>query len=80
MGDATRVTEVYVLFAEEPGGEGLVATTVGDVVAPLLSIDQAGLPALQAMAQQAADESGRTVKLARLTAREDIATFTKQPH
>jgi hypothetical protein len=68
-----RMESVWaVLSADAAGREGVCAATVGGVWMALVTADEALLSLLIPLARKAAAEGGKTLRLAKFTAREDI--------
>lgn len=75
-----RVSKVRVFLTDLPDdkGEGIVAMPTPQGLIPLVALDNKQFEAFKEMAQAMANDSGRTIKVAEFTAREDVITFEKQ--
>ena len=76
-----KINELWAYLSEErPGEEGVVACPMmihGQLVMmPLVCADADRATALQPMAQEAAETSGRPIRLVRFTAREEVRVMT----
>lgn len=57
-------------------GEGVIGAMMGIVFIPFVAADKQRLEALRPEAQRIANETGKPVKLIRLSVREDLETIT----
>lgn len=72
-----RIDQLWAFISSDETGEGLCAAPLlgpGSMV-PLIAADEARLKSIAPWAQKIATMSGKTVKLVKLTAREEIAEF-----
>jgi hypothetical protein len=76
MPDPHIVTELYAFIATEDQGEGIPAVQLSGMMMPLVGADAARVESLRQLAQQVADNTGRTLTLARFAVRENMATIT----
>ena len=80
--EAFKVQEVYVFISEaEDGDEGIIAQIIDmvgvemPVYMPFVAADKKRLQQLKPMAQKIAKESGKKVKVIRLSVREEIEVY-----
>lgn len=75
-----RVSKVRVFLTDLPedGGEGVVAMPTPQGLIPLVAMDDKQFEAFKDMAQQMANESGKSIRAVEFTSREDLHTFEKQ--
>jgi len=60
-----KITELYAyICTEDGGGEGVPAVRVGDMVLPLMGADATRMASLRDAAQDAANQTGRPIRLA----------------
>lgn len=80
MPDIIKSISAYVAILED-GSEGICGFLAPDGMwTPLIGADHARLISLKPIAQKIANESGRTLRLVRLSKRTDIATITPETH
>lgn len=74
-----RIDEVYAFVSVDEKGEGIIGQTVqlrGDIVfMPFVCADKARMESLKPLAKEIAKESGRKIKLIRLSVREEIEEY-----
>jgi hypothetical protein len=72
-----RIDQVWAFVAvDEDGNEGVCAAPfTGMGVVPLIAADEARLASILPVAQRIATMSGRTVKLIKLSVREELQVF-----
>jgi len=71
-----RISEVFAFIADNgEEGEGVVGKFMGDIFMPFVAADAARLESLRPLAKEIATKTGKTVKIIRLTAREEIETI-----
>lgn len=73
-----RVNSVWVALAVDPmdGSEGMCGVLIGDHWMPLVAADELRLPFVQQQARFIADRTGQTVRVIRLTTREEVETVS----
>lgn len=69
------IEELYAFFAEEPGGDGIVAVGRGAMMFPLVTGKPELLPRMREDAQLVANQAGVRVRLVRFIAHEEIETI-----
>lgn len=71
-----KITEMYAFISVDEGGEGVVGMTLPvngrDTFMPFVCADKARMESLKHIAKKIAKESGKTIKLIKLTNRKDI--------
>ena len=72
-----RIESVYVFVSVDPedGNEGVIAAPIGGMTMPMIAADVERLALLKPIAAEIAVAFGITVKLIRLTTREELETF-----
>lgn len=74
-----KITELYCFTSVDEGGEGIIGQTImmggQKVFIPFLCADFARMESLKPLAQNIAKESGKKVKLIKLTRREEIEEY-----
>jgi len=74
-----KITEVYVFASCDEGGEGVVGQTVNimgrETFMPFVCADKERMESIKPLAKQIAKETGKKIKLIRLTTREEIETY-----
>ncbi len=79
MNDAPgfRITTLHAfLTVDTYGDEGVITVNVGGNLVPLIGTDEHRLAALRPFAEQEAAQTGRPVRHARFSVREDIETIS----
>jgi hypothetical protein len=71
-----RIDEVYLFVSSDEAGEGVCSAFMNGVWMPLMAADEKRLKIVLPIARQVAKESGKSVKLIKLSARSDIMTIT----
>jgi hypothetical protein len=69
------ITELFAFIAIDEPGEGVAAVQMGQTMFPLIGADTDRVDSLRKLAQHIADESGKTLTLARFTRRENLETI-----
>ncbi len=69
------VEEIYIFIAAEDDGEGVCAFSKGTMMFPMVAADIARVDSMRAMARHIANESGRTITLAKFSERENLETI-----
>lgn len=74
-----KITEVYVFASVDEGGEGVVGQVVDmlgrEVFMPFVCADKKRMESLKPLAQKIAKETGKKIKLIRLSTREELETY-----
>lgn len=72
-----RIESVYAFVSVDPedGNEGIIAAPIGGMTMPMIAADVERLAILKPIAAEIAVAFGVTVKLIRLTTREELETF-----
>lgn len=74
-----KITEMYVFVSVDEGGEGVVGMTMPingrETFMPFVCADKARMESLKPIAKKISQESGKTIKLIKLTNRKDIETL-----
>ena len=72
--DGWRITELWAFLAVDPADdqEGVAGFDTGGAMMPMICSDARNMESLRPIAQQIARVSGRTIRLARFTIREDL--------
>jgi hypothetical protein len=74
-----KITEMYAFVSVDEGGEGVVGMTMPvngrETFMPFVCADKQRMEALKPIAKKIAQESGKTIKLIKLTNRKDIETL-----
>ena len=76
-----KIKEVYVFASVDSGGEGIIGQTVNvggrSTFMPFVCADKARMESLKPIARQIARDSGKKVKLIRLSLREELEEYGK---
>lgn len=71
-----KITEVFVYASSDKDGEGVIAQTIdtpdGMMMMPFICADRDRMESLRPMAERIARESGKKIKLIRLSVREEL--------
>lgn len=67
-----RIDEIWAFVSVDETGEGLCAIPTAGGLMPMIAADKARLESLKAMASQIAKMSGKTVKLIKLSSRQEL--------
>jgi hypothetical protein len=68
-----RIESVWLFISQDEGGEGVCAAPMGQYgMMPLIAADPARLASMVGFARQLASMTGKTIRLIRLTAREEL--------
>ncbi len=69
-----RIEEMYAFVAEDtgPDDEGVVATSIGGIMLPLVGTDMARVEILRPIAKGISTNTGKKIKLLHFTQREDL--------
>ncbi len=67
-----RINSIWAFISSDEEGEGVIGVQLNDMHLPLIAADEVRLKSLRPVAEKVARETNRTVKLIRLTTREDI--------
>lgn len=74
-----KIEEVYVFVSVNQDGEGIVGQTIelmgSPVFMPFVCADKARMQSLKPLAKKIAKESGKKIKLIRLSVREEIEDY-----
>jgi len=70
-----RIDEVYIFISSGETGEGVCAMIRDGLSIPLIAADEARMRSLLPIARQIAHESGKRVKLIKLSQRTELMTF-----
>jgi hypothetical protein len=74
-----KITEIYAFVSIDEGGEGVVGMTMPingrETFMPFVCADKQRMESLKPIAKQIAKESGKQIKLIKLTNRKDIETL-----
>lgn len=74
-----RIDEVYCFISSDETGEGIIGATreiLGQTVfMPFVCADKARMESIKPMAKQIAKESGKKIKLIKLSVREEIEEY-----
>lgn len=74
-----RIDEVFVFVSSDEKGEGIIGQTIKmigqNVFMPFVCSDKARMELLKPLAKKIAKESGKKIKLIRLSAREEIEEY-----
>lgn len=74
-----RIDELFAFVSSDQDGEGLIAQTVmiqgQNVFMPFVCADKARMESLKILAKKMAKESGKKIKLIRLSVREEIEEY-----
>lgn len=75
-----KITEVYVFASVDEGGEGIIGMTMEiepgrETFMPFVCADKARMESIKPMAKDIAKANGKTVKLIRLSVREEIEVY-----
>jgi len=70
-----RIEQLWVAFSIDEGGEGVCAAPAGNMMAPLIAADRRRLDQIVPAAKAIARVSGKPVRLAKFTQREDLEIF-----
>lgn len=77
-----RITELYAFVSVDEGGEGLVAQQVNFngqmMLMPFVASDMARMNDLRTMAKDMALRANKTIKLIRLTHREELEVYGRK--
>lgn len=66
------VDEIYMFMSVDGGGEGIIAAPMGGILMTLVSSEQKIINRMMPIARELAARTGKTIKLVKFTAREDI--------
>lgn len=76
-----KITELYVFVSSDEGGEGVIGQTVEiegkPVFMPFVCAEKARMESIKPMAKMIAQHTGKTVRLIKLTNREELEVFNK---
>lgn len=73
------ITELYAFVADNADEEGIVGSILPGVgMTPLVAARDRTLKSMRAIAQQVANESGKEIRLIRMTMREEVETIRPQ--
>lgn len=71
-----KINEIYAFVAEEEHGEGIIGRTVVIdnqlVFMPFVCADKSRMESLKPLAREIKKESGKTIKIIKLTKRTDV--------
>jgi hypothetical protein len=68
-----RIESVWLFISQDKDGEGVCAAPMGALgMVPLIAADPARLASMMGFARQLAGMTGKTIRLIRMTAREEI--------
>jgi len=74
-----KIEQVYVFVSVDKDGEGIVGQTIqmmgAPVFMPFVCADKARMESLKPLAKKIAKESGKKIKLIRLSVREEIEEY-----
>lgn len=70
-----RIDEVWAFISSDETGEGLCAVPTEMGLMPMIAADKARLESLIRMAPQVARMTGKTIKLIKLSTREELQEF-----
>jgi hypothetical protein len=74
-----KITEMYAFISVDEGGESVVGMTMPingrETFMPFVCADKARMESLKLIAENIAKESGKIIKLIKLTNRKDIETL-----
>lgn len=79
MNHLEKITEIYAFVSVDTGGEGIVGMTLPvngrETFMPFVCADKKRMESLKLIAKTIAKDSGKTIKLIKLTNRKDIETL-----
>lgn len=74
-----KINEIYAFISSDENGEGVIAMQVEikgqELYMPFVFADQMRIPFLRAAAIEIGQETKKTVKLIKLSTREDLETY-----
>lgn len=74
-----KIDQVFVFVSSDPNGEGIIGQTIemmgAPVFMPFVCADEARMKSLKPLAKKIAKESGKKIKLIRLSVREEIEEY-----
>lgn len=70
-----KITELYAFVSKDEGGEGLIGMIINGTFIPFVCADKKRIESLKPHAKNIAKESGKKVKLIKLTCREEIEGY-----
>lgn len=70
-----EMKQLWVFVSVDPGGEGICAAGIGGTVFSMVTASEKTLAKMKETAAQLAKASGKSIKLVRFTAREDVMEF-----
>lgn len=70
-----KITEVYVFVSMDKDGEGIISRSFGDLMLPFVCADKERMEQLKPIAKNMARQTGKKIKLIKLTHREEIEEY-----
>jgi len=70
-----KIIELYAFVSKDEGGEGLIGMVMNGTFMPFVCADKDRMESLKPHAKNIAKESGKKVKLIKLTCREEIEEY-----
>lgn len=82
--ELNHIDEIFVFVSSDETGEGIIGQTIemmgSPVFMPFVCADQARVKSLKPLAKKIANETGKKIKLIRLSVREDIEEYNADKH
>jgi hypothetical protein len=72
-----KINDIYVLIHSGAHGEGIVSIKSGDLMCAIVEADESKLPQIKTLAQGLADKRGMTLKIIRLSVREEVCEIKR---
>lgn len=73
----SRSREIYVFLGDVKDGEAVMVMANGQALLPMVCLYEDSLELMKGHAKRVAEMTGKTVRLAKFTAREDVEEFER---
>ncbi len=70
------IDQIWAFVSTDPGGEGICAAVVNGLTFPMVTATGSNVGLMTETARQLAKQTGKTIKLIKFTAREDVEEFS----
>ncbi len=71
----SEIEQLWAFVSVDPGGEGICAAMIGGTAFSMVTASERNLARLKQLAAELAKAGGKSIKLIRFTAREDVMEF-----